>query len=435
MTASNDESDVNEQSSNAMTPSDAPASEAGEKQPDREFKTSLLEFTYGELIDATKHQDDKIGRLLTVIAFLTAGALALANLAGGGKIAADFFVNPFHIPIGILCLTAFLLAIFVTVVLLITSLATPLRMPGREPSKNRKPEDEMEWAGNIETSQIYFSEIAKVSVSDWEKKWNASREELEKERFGMFVRETHNLSVRTSFKYDRTTEAIAVFSMSLLAFALAVIFGYLATISESAGTIKDPINLGDPGRWLVASVLGLYIFIHLLGRVRYQYQAIDETVPGSNDVGLAVRVLGDRMFTFLFPLTIVCIVGVEQPTQDDALRPFGISVLMLGILAALIMRTWKDPKREKDDKKIVALNWLLVILALSSILAGALVGLLGHRYGFQLATGILAVSVLTLLSATKPAILLYRSRKKFKESRLFGDQHASIDVDQGQPGT
>src|SRR3712207_4221713 len=43
---------------------------------------SLLESSYKEVLDAVKHQDDKIGRLFAGISFLTAASLAMANLGG-----------------------------------------------------------------------------------------------------------------------------------------------------------------------------------------------------------------------------------------------------------------------------------------------------------------------------------------------------------------
>jgi hypothetical protein len=44
---------------------------------DEELELDFARKTYDEVLDATKHQDDKIGRFLTAIAFLFTGAIAL----------------------------------------------------------------------------------------------------------------------------------------------------------------------------------------------------------------------------------------------------------------------------------------------------------------------------------------------------------------------
>src|SRR6266542_1230619 len=49
--------------------------EAQQLQEIRE-KLELLRLSYTEVLDATKHQDDKIGRFLAAVAFLIGGAVA-----------------------------------------------------------------------------------------------------------------------------------------------------------------------------------------------------------------------------------------------------------------------------------------------------------------------------------------------------------------------
>jgi uncharacterized integral membrane protein len=176
-------------------------------------KKKLLFETYQEVLDATKHQDDKIGRLLTVVAFLTAAVLALANLATGTHLLRVFNTPPFELPYALIFLEVFLVGMFFTVVLLVTSFATPLRFPGLQQSK-RRPRS-ISWANGVETSQIYFSEIARVSVDEWENKWAANSRDLQGERVQSLIFETHNLSVRTNFKYDRSVAGVAVFSVAL----------------------------------------------------------------------------------------------------------------------------------------------------------------------------------------------------------------------------
>jgi len=46
-------------------------------------KIDLAQISYDEVLDATKHQDDKVGRFLTAIAFLTTGSIALIAAKNG----------------------------------------------------------------------------------------------------------------------------------------------------------------------------------------------------------------------------------------------------------------------------------------------------------------------------------------------------------------
>lgn len=375
-------------------------------------KTDLLEFTYKEVLDATKHQDDKVGRLLTAISFLTAGALALANLAGGKTVAARFEVQPFRLPVGMFCLTFFLLAVFVTVVLLIASIATPLRLPGHTPATKHRAQNSEGPVQGIKTSQLYFAEIAKVSVNQWKYKWEGSADNLRKERLETLVRETHNLSVRTNFKYDRTTEAIAVFSAALLAFALAVSFTYLATTSDATGEADDPVHLGPVSRLALAAVLLVYAFALLLSRLRYRYQAVDETLPDGED-GAHTRFVGEVIFVFAFPCAVAW-----NSLYAPGWPPIGLWVtvqilLTIASMLALYMRfVTKDAKGWTIFLPWVRAVWLIPIIVTGSIVAAFL-----DAHGIQLFASVVAVLLLLFLGALSPTLSMNRYRREFKSER------------------
>ena len=186
-----------------------------------------------------KHQGDKVGRMLTSVAFLTAATLALAALASATFVTRRFDISPFVLPLGLIALVVFLVGVVFTVMLLLTSLATPLRLPGMVSSKRRRP---VEWAGSVQGSQLYFYEIAGLTADEWETKWGASTEALKKERLDSLIIETRNLADRTNTKYDRTTEAAALLSLSLLAFALPAIFVAIGQIvPEQSRSISIPL--------------------------------------------------------------------------------------------------------------------------------------------------------------------------------------------------
>jgi hypothetical protein len=101
---------------------------------DVDARLALLRGSYTEVLDATKHQDDKIGRLFTGVSFLTAAAIATANLGKPSYLSQRYteFSTPVELPpLGILTLAVYLVLVIFCVMLLINSLATPLRTPGR----------------------------------------------------------------------------------------------------------------------------------------------------------------------------------------------------------------------------------------------------------------------------------------------------------------
>jgi hypothetical protein len=246
-------------------------------------RLELLRGSYDEVLDATKHQDDKIGRLFTGVSFLTAAALATANLGDPRYLSQKYteFSTPFQLPpLGIITLAVYLVLVIICVMLLINSLATPLRIPGRK-SKSGPSLAEMKYAGdpNIEASQIYFGPIARYSVEEWSRKWKATPLELKQELTDSLIRENHNLAVRTQFKYGRTSEAITVFNLALLFLSLTVVLGATAA---GAGSSTAAIDFPALARWFAASMFGLYLLFQLSASARYSRLTVDEQAGKDN---------------------------------------------------------------------------------------------------------------------------------------------------------
>ena len=276
--------------------------EAAMDPTDLDAKLDLISKSYSEVLDATKHQDDKVGRMLTSVAFLTAATLALAALGSASFVTRRFEVPPFVLPLGLITLAAFLVGVVFTVMLLLTSLATPLRLPGLAKSKRRP---KMDWVRDVTCSQVYFYEISGVAADEWVNKWGASVEELKKERLESLILETHNLADRTNTKYDRTTEAAALLSFSLLAFALAIIF---VTIAADNSPSRQPIHLDTLSRVIIGGIIGGYCGLQLLARIRHNWQSIDETEPDDDNSHVKYRLWGNRSFALLLPAVLIDVV-------------------------------------------------------------------------------------------------------------------------------
>ena len=116
------------------------------------------------MLDATKHQDDKINRLLTTVAFLTAAALALAGLAMQRTVVRHLpGRRPVRAAAGHIGLGGFLAGVTVSVIMLMVSITTPLVLPG---GTNPVTPDIRVRAG-AEDQSVYFNEISETALPGW----------------------------------------------------------------------------------------------------------------------------------------------------------------------------------------------------------------------------------------------------------------------------
>ncbi len=385
-------------------------------------KLKLIEFSYGEVLDATKHQDDKIGRMFMSVAFLTAATLALAGLASASFITRTFHIAPYELPLGLIALTVFLVCMLFAVLQLLVSFATPLRAPGIDQAgRDWKITG---WVHGVEASQIYFYPISGVDSHEWMRKWTASPAALKRERFEQLVRETHNLGVRTTFKYDRGAEAVATLSFALLAFGIAIVF--VAIAAGIPGTAAIELNL--PHRLIIGAILGGYCALQLVARVRYVRQALDEVRPTEFGGPAKHRITGARYFVASFSLLITVIA-----VNDHAWIPYRWWATVLVILGCTsLLSSWiatSEGRRRAASDQENALRHVVEVWKAKPggsltglLLTGAVVGAalyFGGKgwYAYQLLTAVTAVSLLvgvSLLAPTRAA----RGRRRRYVNRL-----------------
>ena len=227
-------------------------------------KTELIRYSYEQVLDATKHQDDKIGRLLTTIAFLTASSLAIAGLGGKNAIEADFILGASSkqqatvlVPVAFVFLMAFLVAVILAVIQLVGSLSTPLRLPGLDRARTGGDAPET-------PSTLYFHEIEKSTPADWKLTWDRNAGELAKERRDSLIRETHNLALRTSYKYNRTGEATAVLTWALIALTLTVTFSAIALADK-----HEVVLIGRLDALAIGFVVATVTLVWSVARMRH----------------------------------------------------------------------------------------------------------------------------------------------------------------------
>lgn len=398
-----------------MVDAASPAEGADNDHDEVDEKLELALFSYSEVLDATKHQDDKIGRMITSIAFLTAAALSLAALGGAKFVTRLFYVSPYYIPLGLITLVTFLVGVIFAVLLLLGSLATPLRIPGlgEEIAPERKRRRPQKWVGGVETSQIYFYQIAGVSLDKWVSKWDPSTEDLKEERLDSVIREIHNLAVRTRFKYIRGTEAVSILSFSLLTLGLAASFVAIAAATPG----DNPIDLDAFHRVILGLLLGGYGAMQLLIRVKYDSQEITEAPQQWTFVR------NPRTFANMFGLFVLAIVVFEKPMTGAWLWILLIALLGLLSLASYVLAAPKITKSSDVGAQLRS-NQLTIPIAMFLATASVTVSASLDWYAAQLLTAILLVFSLNAVQiiATDRRTRTSTAQQSFSEPT--GSSHA-----------
>lgn len=401
-------------------------------------KRRLLEFAYQEVLDATKHQDDKIGRLLTAIAFLTASSVAVANMNSGAAVQQRFrFSQETPHSFALYGLALFLLGVIATVLLLVSSLATPLRFPGISSTGYKKSNsNKFENRDDVEnyirgTSPIYFAGISRLSEGEWEKKW--THENWGEINFdSALVTETHNLAARANTKYGRTSEAMAIFSFSLLAYAISIFFVFLAVgqgrILES-GSPQLPIDLGYFDRSVIGVIFLIYVWIQLYSRYRYDNRLVGYDAEPEQHRYLKTR---DARLKRLFYLTsgsvllsvysLMMLIGssIEKITLIvELILTFGIYLISNSIINGINKEDIKDFRKEftvfqefrvglSSSKKSVLWQILAFLLAIGFIIAK-------DSYVVQISYCVALIFVVTFRTGLESTLILKAQKVDYEK--------------------
>jgi hypothetical protein len=162
---------------------------------DDEKLLTRAQESYAEVLDATKHQDDKINRVLSGIAFLTTGAIAF--LFRTDVVATTGTFGSHQVPFVAFMAGCYFALTTASVILLLLSLSSELRLPG-----GKKPPP-------LRDSYLYFTMIAGRTESSWQRDWMRPPAQVDDRLLDQYKRETYNLAQRARLKYERTDEAAA----------------------------------------------------------------------------------------------------------------------------------------------------------------------------------------------------------------------------------
>jgi hypothetical protein len=229
-------------------------------------KLAHMRLAYQETLDATKHQDDKIGRFMAGIAFLIAGALVFTNPT---VLQATYLVGDTSLPLPALALGTFLVLVVLSLFFYVLAMSAPLTIPPGTTTARR--------------SHQYFLLVAGETTGTWRDYWETppTADHLARELADEEVDEIRNLAIRADLKYERSNEGSALFVLALLFFLLGIVLSihviqHLVIPGNSSEPTRAPENLAWslPLRALVGSLLALFPFALLYQRLRAEQRKI-----------------------------------------------------------------------------------------------------------------------------------------------------------------
>ncbi|MEA2716464.1 MAG: hypothetical protein QOI99_781 [Actinomycetota bacterium] len=293
---------------------------------EREKRRQLARETYLEVLDATKHQDDKIGRFLAGIAFLTSGAIAFGFR--GEVLLIHYRAKDGLVPYPALAFSAFLLLVLLGVLLLIISLGPNLSLPKGSHGNRR--------------SRLFFFVIADETPDEWRARWAADVDiaTIETEITMNYIDETANIADKTVFKYHRTGEARAVLSLGILALAIGVL---LAVNAWSAATVIDQRSIDLTGlhaapwtlrpQLLSASAISLFVAV-----LAYDFYRLEQSLKEQRSESRSKRLGWPATALVAFPPVVL--LAPARPAS-----PGMGGVALLGLAAWFLRGRFRGPVR------------------------------------------------------------------------------------------
>lgn len=302
-------------------------------------------LSYQEVLDATKHQDDKVGRFLTAIAFLTGGAIAFATRAEVLRI--RFHVGADHVHLPAWFFAGFLLLVLLAVTLLVVSLGPNLRPAS--PSGL--------------ASRLFFLEIAAQRRDDWVARWSGDVRAEVAELRAVLPGEVHNLATKTRFKYRSTNLARVAFGLSVAMLAVAVVLTVVALAQAELAGNELALASVEAVEWHPVPRLATALVVAAAGTV-FAVDAFDLQRPWrpgpwarQSAVGLLVAV----------PLALGF--AVAGPSGHDRWDTALAVVLAVAVVALVVVWVTRSPA----GAVVVALAAVWGVLLLAAVVRGAVV--------------------------------------------------------------
>jgi hypothetical protein len=204
-------------------------------------QAAAFEKSYGEVLAALKHQDDKLNRMLTALAFLTAAGVAIfVNLDKGNPAVRFADTGP--------SVGAILFVLFMSAVALALLSALSAIGPGKPLASDQ----------DTRTSLLFYPLIAR---DGWDAMKSKDDDGLENELADNYHHEARNIAYRVRYKVARARESSAFVQLAIVALALLGIF--------------ETRPLSMTARWWIAAGFITVVlpsqFVELMQMVHHRY--------------------------------------------------------------------------------------------------------------------------------------------------------------------
>jgi len=347
-----------------VTTPDPNASAVPSTQED-EPRMELIRWSYAEVLDATMHQDDKIGRFLTAIAFLTTGGIALlfrsdllaAEVSFGGAQVPGHG----HYPLLAAAALLFVACVISAVVLLLQSLSAPLRMPGSQAG----------YGHPLDGSRLFFSYIGNASADDWLESWKTPTVgTIRHQMYGQYVNETHNLSERARLKYQHTREASTLFILGLVFLAAGIFLAAFAS-RYGLGHGQHPRPYDHLLGAALGSVFAGHAWLQLHAILKDQQLSTQLRRDAKKGVEKALRLWGGAQSLDWLLITIpVFTLALTLPSNRAWERFLGVFMVCGAVTASLLLtrQRWL-PKTGLGRQQKVQLAKYVVVPGVAAVVA------------------------------------------------------------------
>jgi hypothetical protein len=299
---------------------------------DASVRLELARKGYDEVLDATKHQDDKIGRFLTAIAFIFTGAIAFG--ARSDLIGVDVAISHQPVALSAVFLGLFLGLALLAVLLLLVALGPNLNLPSPERDQDETP--------GKQRSRIYFLSMDRMTADAWWKDQWESPGPTEEDAVRNYVYDSHNLAVKTTFKSGRTNEARAAFTLALLFLGLSIALSFEAAIRSSEALVvplaadRDPYLL--PWDMLTRVTVGLIVsvFAFVLAYDYLKYEQTAATFARNPWLGVP------PMYAIVLGFPTVCFLLMLAPEESwGTVTKWTVLIVIVAIVVAMIVMLFR----------------------------------------------------------------------------------------------
>jgi len=206
-------------------------------------KGDIFGKSYAETLAAIKHQDDKVGRVITALAFLTGAAFGLFSKFGTENFSVTLPGSAVSVPA--FCFVTFAIAVGLSLVFAVASVGPTRGLPALGGASVAPPE-----------SLIFFGAIAH-SETAWTELAGKSVENLQKQLAEDYHNEALHLARRVRYKMAWSREAGACLLLAVTALTVLAIF------------LSSAFSVGT--RWWIAC--GALLAIASLTLLEYVYMA------------------------------------------------------------------------------------------------------------------------------------------------------------------